>query len=380
MAVLIEGVSIVVPFVTIERHHEGGLEDFFAWIEGFRYCQDGHLVAIHFKRAETVKEILGQLRERPLPLKDLSGAWFAIAVVHQIFASALAPCKWLAIGRNADGAVFACLKNQEQNPGKVSVPEGWNFEGSLSQKLSHRPLDMVSDRFRLLRAEGLSNIYLDTKTGLEIPAGRLEYSTEGSEWRVRLRKPEGEEGAASREPVKEQRAQASEGEIIYAEMAFADQEDAPDFEEGDYLEEPVRCVQMGPNRYRLDQNPKFTEMASYGDIVEGEEDEYGTFVVRRVIEKSGLKTIRTGVSRMFYFSDFGKAFLDRVMEVGGMWDIFCWGNLVYNIPEDMVEEFEGLYSAACREARLLEDGEKRLPGDLYEQQPSGGSVRKGDEN
>ncbi len=46
---------------------------------------------------------------------------------------------------------------------------------------------------------------------------------------------------------------------------------------------------------------------------------------------------------MFYFSDFGKAFLDRVMDVGGMWDIFCWGNLIYNIPEDLADEFEELF-------------------------------------
>ncbi len=121
---------------------------------------------------------------------------------------------------------------------------------------------MISDRFRLLRSEGLSNIYLDTRTGLDIPAGRLEVSTEGAEWRARLRKPERKEPEERRRSRQRDSKTVPEGELIHVEMAFADQADDPDFEEGNYLEEPVRCVRVGPNRYRLDQNPKFTEMAS----------------------------------------------------------------------------------------------------------------------
>ncbi len=70
MAVLIEGVSIVVRIATIERWHDGGLEDFFEWISGFRYCYDDHLVAVHFKRNDTVREILDQIKQRPMRLKD----------------------------------------------------------------------------------------------------------------------------------------------------------------------------------------------------------------------------------------------------------------------------------------------------------------------
>ncbi len=380
MAVLIEGVSIVVRIATIKVRHDGGLEDFFEWISGFRYCYDDHLVAVHFKRNDTVREILDQIKQRPMRLKNEAGSWETLAVVHQVFASALAPCEWLVVGRNSDGAVFACMKEQEQNPGSVSVPEGWQFKGSRSQKYTHRPLDMISDRFRLLRSEGLSNIYLDTRTGLEIPAGRLEASTEGAEWRARLRKPEGKEPESADKADKADSKKVPEGELIHVEMAFADQADDPDFEEGNYLEEPVRCVRVGPNRYRLDQNPKFTEMASYGDVVEGEEDEYGNFVIRRVVGKSGLKTIRTSVPRMFYFCDFGRAFLDKVMDVGGMWDIFCWGTLIFSIPEDLADEFGELYSVACREAQLLGKDERRLPSELYHERPEGGAGQTEENN
>ena len=60
MAVLIEGVSIVVRIATIKARHDGGLEDFFEWISGFRYCYDDHLVAVHFKRNRNIPWCFGK--------------------------------------------------------------------------------------------------------------------------------------------------------------------------------------------------------------------------------------------------------------------------------------------------------------------------------
>ena len=151
-------------------------------------------------------------------------------------------------------------------------------------------------------------------------------------------------------------------------------------EVADDEEEDVYAVQVGPNRYRLAGNPMWTEMATYHDVVEGEVEEDGVFFAKRVVEKSGLRTIRTGLPRMFYFSDFGKAFLDSVIEAGGMWDILFWGIFVYNVPEERVEEFEEAFRVACREASLLGENEKRLPGEIYRETPAGGSVRSEEEN
>jgi len=83
---------------------------------------------------------------------------------------------------------------------------------------------------------------------------------------------------------------------------------------------------------------------------------------------------------MFYFSDAGKAFLDSIMEVGGMWDILFWGIFVYNVPEEMAEDFEEGFRIASREARQLEHDERRLPGDLYRQHPEGGRVPRKNES
>ena len=168
--------------------------------------------------------------------------------------------------------------------------------------------------------------------------------------------------------------QASE-EVKTVEMAFVDQlELDPNMDEEDLIEEAVMAVEAGPNRWRLEQNPVWTEMAAYKDTVEGEVNEYGVFVVQRVVEKSGLRTIRTGVPKMFYFSDFGKAFLESVVEAGGMWDILFGGIFTYNVPKDRAEEFEDTFKVACREAHLLGKTERRSPIDLYRKHLAGGCL------
>ena len=170
-------------------------------------------------------------------------------------------------------------------------------------------------------------------------------------------------------------------DVVSIDMAFADQHELdPSLDEGDYIDEPVKAVQVGLNRWRLEQNPIWTEMAAYKDVVEGAFDQHGVFLVQRVAEQSTLRTIRIGVPRMFYFSDFGKAFLNRVMELGGMWDLVFWGILILCLPEDHADELKHMFQTALSEAAELEKQEMRLPSRLYKERPEGGSVDSEEEN
>jgi hypothetical protein len=87
----------------------------------------------------------------------------------------------------------------------------------------------------------------------------------------------------------------------------------------------------------------FSEAVAYRDIVEGDVDEHGNLVIERVIQRSPFKTVRTIAPRMLYFSDFGKALLDRIMELGGMWDSFAFGMFVFSYPEEAHDEIERMY-------------------------------------
>ncbi len=103
-----------------------------------------------------------------------------------------------------------------------------------------------------------------------------------------------------------------------------------------------------PRQWRLEQNPIFSEAVSYRGIVEGEFDDGGNFVIERVVERSPIRTVRTMVPRMLYQSDNGKAFLDRIMELGGMWYSFALGIFVFSYPEDARDGEQELFNAAVR--------------------------------
>ena len=175
--------------------------------------------------------------------------------------------------------------------------------------------------------------------------------------------------------AKQRDDEASDEGPIEIFIAFADQHGPdPSLKEGDYLDEPVKVFQVGPRQWRLEQNPSFTEMAAYKDTVEGDFDENDVLIVKRVVEKSGLRTIRAEVPRMFYRFDFGKAVLDRVMEAGGRWEFTLSGILVVNLPANDAEELEEMLEAAGLEAKLFNQTENSAPSQPDMENPQAGTT------
>jgi hypothetical protein len=68
--------------------------------------------------------------------------------------------------------------------------------------------------------------------------------------------------------------------------------------------ETLWAFDLGSNRYRLDNLPWYAYGVSLGDVVEAEPDGAGGLVMRRVLEKSGNRTLRI---------------LPEVSEVTGQW-------------------------------------------------------------
>jgi len=148
-----------------------------------------------------------------------------------------------------------------------------------------------------------------------------------------------------------------------------------DLDENDELDQELTAVQVGPRQWRILESPIFSEAVGYGDTVEGDFDDDRYFIIERIVEQSEFRTIRTMVPRMFYFSDFGKAFLNRVMETGGMWEIVFWGIIVLNLPEDHADDLEVMFRAALAEANVLSKTETKTPAQLFEENPEGGSPK-----
>jgi tetratricopeptide (TPR) repeat protein len=57
-------------------------------------------------------------------------------------------------------------------PAQLAVPNGWSFDGSMSQKPMFAPAGTEGDRVKFLRRENDLDVYLDYVTGKEVFIGR----------------------------------------------------------------------------------------------------------------------------------------------------------------------------------------------------------------
>jgi hypothetical protein len=68
----------------------------------------------------------------------------------------------------ADTAAACWLADGPGPTASLATPEGWTFEGSLSQHFGFVPADHVDERLHLLRRDAGQDVYLDLRTGNEI--------------------------------------------------------------------------------------------------------------------------------------------------------------------------------------------------------------------
>jgi len=122
VAVFIEFINVVVPVSVLEEKYTGGLDGYVQDHGRSTYCCDGHLTRVGFMAPPLVGEFIEELEQKGL--QPLEGKrWKDVAVVDQLFRRPTAPCDWIHVGVAPDGRVFACLKEHEDEPGLICVPE-----------------------------------------------------------------------------------------------------------------------------------------------------------------------------------------------------------------------------------------------------------------
>jgi len=111
--------------------------------------------------------------------------------------------------------------------------------------------------------------------------------------------------------------------------------------------ERLLVTPLGPNLYRLEESSALGE-ASYHDIVETEPQTDGTLRFIRVATPSGLKTVSWILSKVKIESPAMSALLDKVISVGGFWEIIFGGVLLVHLPpaeQDIIlGQFNSLFS------------------------------------
>jgi len=174
MAVLIEAISVVIRAARIIDRYPGGWETFVQQVPNATMCADGELVRVGFMRPDDVKAYVDQLAGAGMVYMD-GGKAIDLVVIDQMRGPAV-PCDWIEFGHiSLDGdksrSVAACrLAGSEV--GECVMPEGWNFEGSLSRTHSFIPVEHLDKATEKIGEKDGLDVYRDGLTGGEMFVGR----------------------------------------------------------------------------------------------------------------------------------------------------------------------------------------------------------------
>jgi hypothetical protein len=178
MAVLIEGLCVVVNINAIATKHAGGVKAFAAEVPNASLCADGELARVGFMTPDDARGYVEHLERRGLKyLEDRNAV--DIVVVDQRTGPCVA-CNWVTFGRvdwdrDPKRPVAVCRANPTQNP-KIVAPKGWVFERSLSAQHVFVENGKVPANLKLVRHEDGLDVYRDAETGQEFFVARTRAS------------------------------------------------------------------------------------------------------------------------------------------------------------------------------------------------------------
>jgi hypothetical protein len=173
MPVLIEAISVVVRRDAVDAKFPGGFETFMGWVSNKTLCADADLARVGFMAPEDVKHFITELEAQGL-IYLREGSSLDIAVIDQQ-RGFTAPCDWAETGRiesgSVGGSVLACrfVGSSEEI---FITPDGWVFEGSLSQKFTFVENGRVSEYLDFVRSEDGVKVYRDIRSGELVYIGR----------------------------------------------------------------------------------------------------------------------------------------------------------------------------------------------------------------
>ena len=100
MAVLIEGVTLVIPVAELEEHCPGGTKELLRMVGTCRFCCDEGLAAVSFGAYDRylAGHVLRWLRRAGL-VGSRFGYWKDMAVIYEKTASPKMSCDWVYLGR-----------------------------------------------------------------------------------------------------------------------------------------------------------------------------------------------------------------------------------------------------------------------------------------
>jgi hypothetical protein len=173
MAVLVEGISVIVKRDAIVAVYPGGWDAFVSGVPNQTLCADTELARVSFMTPQDVETFLKHLEHVGLRFM-VEGKSIDMVVVDQS-EGPTTPCDWLQFGRvglsDGSGEVAAC-RTPGSRDARIALPEGWVFGESLTRQSSFVPNADLPGRVKFLRREGNLDVFLDLATGKELFVGR----------------------------------------------------------------------------------------------------------------------------------------------------------------------------------------------------------------
>ncbi len=175
MAVLVEGISVIVRMTSIHERFPGGWEAFRARSPNQTLCGDGEIARLGFMSPADAEAFVRSLEQYGIVYR-VQGKARDVVVVDQV-AGPMVACDWIEFGNvnlGPDGTqrVAACRQSQSTIT-TLATPESWAFENSLSASFGFVPDGQLSKSLRFLRHEDGLDVYLNELTGAEVYIGRV---------------------------------------------------------------------------------------------------------------------------------------------------------------------------------------------------------------
>lgn len=185
MAVLVEGISVIIKADVIISRYPGGWLNFESNPPNSTLCADGEVIRLGFMTPDDTKSYIDSLAQHGI--RYIVGGAAADLVVADQQRGFAVPCDWAEIGRvSLDGdskkVVSACqMVGSKVN--QIVTPDGWIYEDSLSSRFLFVESGRVTESIDFLRHENGLDVYRDLKTGKDVYVGRTNAQQSGVAYR-----------------------------------------------------------------------------------------------------------------------------------------------------------------------------------------------------
>jgi hypothetical protein len=178
MAVLVEAISVIVRTASVEARYPGGWPAFRDAVPNPTLASDNEIARVGFMTPEDVQGYIDLLEANGLVfLRDRNAQDIAVADQQ---AGVTTRCNWLRFGRVTIGQnrVAACQMVGFESI-QLFTPDGWMFEGSLTQTFGFVPKGSLSKATVVVSHKDSMDIYRSRLTGKLNYVGRVKRNGEG---------------------------------------------------------------------------------------------------------------------------------------------------------------------------------------------------------